>query len=246
MEKDEYRKHFELEESHWWFAGRRAIIEHTLRGLPLSPSEAKILDAGCGTGMNLVTYEKLGKTFGLDFEAEALRYCQRRGLKRLVRGDVQKFPFPDRTFDLVFLLDVISHESIGSDVGVLQDVHRILKRGGLVVLSDSALNFLWSRHDRAFHIRKRYVAREIVQKMDLAGFRVEKSTYFNFFLFFPIAVFRFADKLWRGEDHPVSHLNKVNEGLNCLLSRIFQAEAPLLRNIRFPFGCSLLCVGKKI
>lgn len=245
MEKDEYRKHFKLEETHWWFAGRRAIIEATIKGLNELATEGRVLDAGCGTGINLIAFEKLGKTFGLDFEAEALRYCRRRGLKRLVQGDVQRLPFADGTFNLVFLLDVLSHKTITSDEAVLQDVHRILRRGGFLLLFDSAFNFLWGRHDRALHIRKRYVIREITQKMDVAGFQVLKSTYFNFFLFFPIVLFRFVDKLWVGDDYPVSHLNKVNEGVNGLLFRIFQAEAPLLRYIRLPFGCSLLCVGKK-
>lgn len=247
MEKDEYRKHFELEETHWWFAGRRAIIEAALDGLDgLSPS-GRILDAGCGTGLNLATFQHLGRTFGLDFEAEAIRYCQKRGLHRLVRADVQKIPFQDQSFDLIFLLDVLSHETISSDATVLGDIHRVLKKGGYFLLCDSAFNFLWSRHDEAFHIRKRYTSKEIVHKLDRAGFKVLKRTYFNFFLFLPIALFRFGDKLWPRKGHPVSHLNRVNRGINALLLSIFRAEAPLVRGtIRFPFGCSLLCVATKI
>ncbi len=245
MEKNEYRKHFELEETHWWFAGRRAILDTVLKGLRGLPQQATVLDAGCGTGINLVLYERLGKIFGLDFEWEALRYCQKRGFNRLVQADVQKIPFSDETFDLVFLLDVLSHETIASDVAVLQDIHRAMKRGGFLILCDSAFNFLWSRHDRAFHIRKRYSGKEIVQKLAFAGFKALKSSYFNFFLFPPISLFRFLDKLWQGDDRPVSHLNRVNPILNGLLFRIFEAEAPLVRHGRLPYGCSLLCVAKK-
>jgi len=245
MERDEYRKQFELEEIHWWFAGRREILRATLHGLGGLPAEAVILDAGCGTGLNLKISQDLGKTFGFDFEEEALRYCQKRGLKRLVRADVQRMPYKSGSFDLVFILDILSHRTIVSDLDALRDAYRVLKRGGILLVSESAFNFLLSRHDRAFHIRQRYTCKGMKRKLTEAGFDVIKTTYFNFFLFVPVLLFRFWDKLWQGDDVPVSHLNRVNSGVNCLLFQVFKAEAPLLRSIRFPFGSSLLCVARK-
>ncbi len=245
MERDEYRKHFELEEIHWWFAGRREILQATLDGEDSLPAEALILDAGCGTGLNLKIFQRQGKTFGFDFEEEALRYCQKRGLKRLARADVQRMPYKSQSFDLVFILDVLSHRTIASDLDALRDAYHVLKKGGILVVSDSAFNFLCSRHDQAFHIRQRYTCEGMRQKLVEAGFEVVKTTYFNFILFVPIIIFRFWDKLWPGDDVPISHLNRVNSGVNRLLFQVFKAEAPLLRRIRFPFGSSLLCVAKK-
>ncbi len=245
MERDEYRKHFELEETHWWFAGRREILQATLDGLDSLPAEALILDAGCGTGLNLRIFENKGKTFGFDFEEEALRYCRKRGLRKLARADVQKMPYKKESFDLIFILDVLSHRTISSDIGALRDARDVLKKGGYLLVSESAFNFLWSRHDEAFHIRHRYTCGGMTQKLVEAGFEVVKTTYFNFFLFIPIIVFRFWDKLWQGDDIPISHLNRVNSGVNYLLFQVFKAEAPLLRRIRLPFGSSLLCVAKK-
>ncbi|MBM3285704.1 MAG: class I SAM-dependent methyltransferase, partial [Candidatus Aminicenantes bacterium] len=138
MERDEYRKQFELEEIHWWFAGRREILRATLHGLGGLPAEAVILDAGCGTGLNLKISQDLGKTFGFDFEEEALRYCQKRGLKRLVRADVQRMPYKSGSFDLVFILDILSHRTIVSDLDALRDAYRVLKRGGILLVSESA------------------------------------------------------------------------------------------------------------
>lgn len=245
MERDEYRKHFELEEIHWWFAGRREIILATLDGMDGIPAEARILDAGCGTGLNLKILRSHGMMFGFDFQEEAIRYCRKRGLNRLVRADVQRMPFKGQTFDIVLILDVLSHQTIKSDLDVLRDAHHVLKKGGFLLICDSAFNFLWSRHDRAFHIRERYTCRGMIKKLDQAGFEVLKSTYFNFFLFIPVVLFRIWDKLWQGDDHPVSHLNRVNRGVNSLLFWIFRAEAPFLRQIRLPFGSSLLCVARK-
>ncbi len=246
MELDEYRKHFELEETHWWLAGRRDILRSVLDGLDGLPANACILDAGCGTGMNLKTLERRGRTFGLDFHDAAVRYCQRRGLNRLVRADIQRMPFKNESFDLMFILDVLSHRTIKSDLNVLSDAYLLLKRGGFLIVCDSAFNFLLSRHDRAYHIRERYTSRAMVKKLRQAGFEVQKASYFSFFLFLPIVLVRLWDKLWTGDEHPpVSHLNETNRGVNEMLYRIFRAEAPLLRRFRLPFGSSFLCIARK-
>ncbi len=245
MERDEYRKHFELEETHWWFAGRREILEATVGALNGLPAEVLILDAGCGTGLNLKIFQRWGETFGFDVKEEALRYCRKRKLSRLARADVQRMPYKSQSFDLIFILDVLSHRAVFSDLEALRSAHHVLKRGGFLLVSDSAFNFLLSRHDHAFHIQQRYTCEGMRKKLTAAGFEVVKTTYFNFFLFVPIIIFRFWDKLWQGDDIPVSHLNRVNSGLNRLLYLVFKAEAPFLRKIRFPFGSSLLCVAKK-
>jgi len=246
MELDEYRKHFELEESHWWFLGRRDIILTVLDGLDGLPAEARILDAGCGTGLNLKILRHYGQAFGLDSYEEAIRYCRKRGLNRLVRADTQKMPFKGQSFDIIFILDVLSHQGVTSDRDVLSETYLLLKKGGFLLVWDSAFNFLLSRHDRAFHIRERYTSRGMMEKLRQAGFEVQKSSYFSFFLFLPIALFRLWDKLRTENKYPpVSHLNKVNRSINSFLYRIFRAEAPLLRHFRFPFGSSLLCVARK-
>ncbi len=246
MELDEYRKHFELEESHWWFLGRMDIVSAVIDGLGGLPAETHILDAGCGTGLNLKILGRYGQTFGLDFHEEAIRYSRRRGLNRLVRGDVQKMPFMNQSFDIICILDVLSHRDVRSDLEVLSEAYYLLKRGGFLLVCDSAFNFLLSRHDRAFHIRERYTSGGMIEKLGQAGFIVLKTSYFNFMLFIPIMLVRFWDKFWTGDKHPpVSHLNRVNRGLNSILYRVFRAEAPLLRHLRLPVGSSLLCVAKK-
>ncbi len=246
MERDSYRHHFELEEIHWWFAGRREIILAALDGLHGLAAEALILDAGCGTGLNPKIFERKGKTFGFDFEEEALRYCRKRGLERLVRADAQRMPFKKQAFDVVVILDALSHQSIKSDLDVLRDSHQVLKKNGFLLVCESAFNFLFGPHDRALHVRERYTCRGMRKKLRHVGFDVLKSTYFNFFLFFPVAGYKVWDKLFHAKDQPpVSHLYKMNEKLNSLLFRIMRAEAPLVRHVRFPFGSSLLCIAKK-
>ncbi len=84
MDRVSYRQHFELEEVYWWFAGRREIILTALDRLPGLPAEAMILDVGCGTGLNLKIFRKLGeKAFGFDFMEEALHYSQKKRVEEV-------------------------------------------------------------------------------------------------------------------------------------------------------------------
>jgi len=64
----EYRRMYEAEAAQWWYAGQRAIatalLEPGLRGL--APERPRVLDAGCGTGFNLLALSRLGRAVGVD------------------------------------------------------------------------------------------------------------------------------------------------------------------------------------
>ncbi len=245
MEKPEYLKHFELEQEYWWFVGRRAIVFDQIRTLGLD-RKALLLDAGCGTGINLQAAQPLGTAVGCDFEPQALQFCRRRGLRRLLRADINHLPFVDQSFDLVLLLDVLSHRSIPSDISVLLEVRRILKKGGFLLVADSAFPFLWSRHDLAFHVRERYTRRTLAEKTIRAGLTVRKTSYFQFFFFLPLVVLRIWERIQSQDDQPPSsNLKPLNRKINAWMARIFRLESFLLRYVRLPFGSSLLLLAEK-
>jgi SAM-dependent methyltransferase len=247
MEKQEYFKHYTLEQEHWWFAGRREIILGALRSLELQPARALLLDVGCGTGLNLKILKNFGEAYGFDLQPEAIDFCRQRGLRQIVRADAQNIPFRDGLFDVVLFLDVLYHRNIASDLAALRDAHRVLKKGGRVLLTDSAFRFLWSRHDLAVHARERYTRRRLKERLERAGFQVTEAGYFQFFLFPPLVMSRLWHRLKREKaPAPVSDLRPLTGALNSALFFIFRAEAFLLRHIRFPFGSSLLCVARKI
>ncbi|MBI5650633.1 MAG: class I SAM-dependent methyltransferase, partial [Chloroflexi bacterium] len=52
MRPDEYRVMFEIEDKYWWYRGVRALLRQLLPRY-IHSREARILDAGCGTGANL-------------------------------------------------------------------------------------------------------------------------------------------------------------------------------------------------
>ena len=68
MDEEEIRKSAALEERHWWYAGRRAMVRRELAGLPAG----RALDIGCGSGGNSDVLRRLGwQVAALDYSEEA-------------------------------------------------------------------------------------------------------------------------------------------------------------------------------
>ena len=249
MEKSEYLKHFELEESHWWFRGRRRILLGLLRAVRPANRRCVWLDAGCGTGFNVKAFEEFGEVFGCDYSEDALHFSRKRGLQKIARADVQRLSFRTDLFDGVSFLDVLYHKAISDDVAVLREAHRVLKRDGLLVITDSAFEILRGRHDLAVHGRERYRKKTLRARLAAADFQVVRMGYFDFFLSPAI----FAVRLWErlrlkkaAIEAPVqSDLKAVWPPLNSLLFAALSLEALLIKKLDLPFGSSIICLARK-
>src|SRR5205823_11964228 len=101
MQTEDYEYLFALEADFWWFAGMRAITAALLDPFCPAGRDRLILDAGCGTGLNLAwlrRYAGQGRVYGIDFSADALAFCRTRGQTRLARASVTTLPFADARF----------------------------------------------------------------------------------------------------------------------------------------------------
>jgi SAM-dependent methyltransferase len=246
MEKDEYRKHFEMEEDFWWFRGRREVILSILGSFKILDGKLNILDVGCGTGFNLKVFQTYGFSFGCDLSHNAIYFCQKRGLKNVAYADAGKLPYKDESFDLVTLLDVLYHKNVQNDMKVLLEIQRVLKKGGYLLITDSAFNFLRSSHDVVFHTRERYNRKILKERLEKANLSIKKMSYFNFFLFLAVLTIRTIEKgRFMGREKIESNLKPVNKKINALLLNILKFEAFLIEHVNFPFGSSILCLAKK-
>ena len=81
----EYRRMFEAEERQWWYAGQREVALALLEPWARGSGALRLLDAGCGTGFNLVALAPLGPTLGIDLSPEAIRFCRERGVRARAR-----------------------------------------------------------------------------------------------------------------------------------------------------------------
>jgi SAM-dependent methyltransferase len=247
MERHTYAIMYEVEGTHWWFAGRRRILESFVReiiaGLNVQGRSARILDVGCGTGANLEMLAQFGEAEGVDVSEDALAFCRARGLTRVTHGAAERLPYADASFDLVTALDVVEH--LDDDAGGLREMRRVLRPGGRALLFVPAFMWLWGVQDDVSHHRRRYTLPQLKERVSEAGFEVERATYANLTFFAPILAGRL---LMRATGvRPASENNFNVPALNGVLGRIFGAERFwLARRLSFPFGVSAVCVARRV
>ncbi|MBF0245216.1 MAG: methyltransferase domain-containing protein, partial [Planctomycetes bacterium] len=157
----------------------------------------------------------------------------------MVCATANQLPIQKHSVDLVLLLDVLYHQAISSDTGLLKAIHDVLKPQSLLLITDSACPWLYSAHDRAMHGRERYSIKGLREKVRGAGYSILEDGYFNFLLF-PFAV---AQRLLSRKSAAVS-VSTPPKLLNEALYKIFSSEAAFLGRIRFPLGLSVYCVAK--
>ncbi len=244
MQEHAYAIMHEVEDAHWWYAGRRRIIRSFLARVcqNFRGARPRILDVGCGTGANLGLLEEFGETEGVDISHEALAFCRGRGFSNVRHGAAEKLPHPDHSFDVVTALDVIEH--LDDDVASLKEMRRVLRPGGRVLLFVPAFMFLWGVQDDVSHHRRRYTIPTLRRAVREAGFEVERTTYANLTFFAPILLGRALMKV-TGKG-PSSGDFKINvPAFNGVLGRVFGAERFWLSRLNFPFGVSALCVARR-
>jgi len=231
-----YRELFEVEERHWWFRSRRAVVRALLSRTDLPPSP-RILDAGCGTGANLLEYGRLGEVTGVDAFPEAIELCRGRGLDNVLEAPVEDLPFEPGSFDLLFATDVIEH--LDDDVRALRELRRVAADGAQLVLTVPAYGWLWSDHDVSVHHRRRYTADRLRESVRAAGWTPAVDTYFFATALPAVAVVRTLRRR-RANGTGGSDLSLPPAPVNGLLQLPTLAEAKAIeRGARLPAGVSV-------
>jgi len=246
MDESMYGDFYKYEEEHWWFVARRKIIFTILKRYSPADSPLKILDVGCGTGAILKRLEKYGIAIGVDMSAEAVKFCKLRGCKNVFQASEKNLPFEDNTFNVITILDVIEH--IDDDYAALCKYYRLVKKEGILLITTPAYNFLWGPHDVISHHKRRYTAEKLRNRVEEAGFAVERMTYFDTFLFPFIVIGRTRQRLINilgGRSKSASNVKRRSPFVNNLLKFVFSFEAQFLKGFNFKYGVSLLCIAKK-
>jgi SAM-dependent methyltransferase len=247
VEREEYGRMYALEDSYWWFVGKRRIAEALIRQHVPEPGGLAILDVGCGTGGFLNHWRGESRsTAGLDFSEVALEFARQRHLDRLTQGSASTLPYADGSFDLVTALDLLYHRWVADDVGVLRECWRVLRPGGWLLVTDSAFQFLYGKHDVRFWGQRRYTTGALRARVEAAGLTILKLSYANS-LFFPAVV---AVRLWSRAfgtgSAGDSLLRPLPRWLNGLLTGLYTLEAGGLRWLSYPFGSSVVCLARKM
>ncbi len=240
MDRDYEQQTFQAEDRHWWYRGRRTVLERVLDGLALG-EPIRILDAGCGSGRNMVELARRGTVTGVELSQPSVEKARERGCGEVVEGSVLEMPFPDASFDLAVSLDVIEH--LEDDLGALRELRRVVAPGGRLLVTVPAYGWLWSGHDEINHHQRRYTMRSLRTVAEQAGWREERTSYFNSLLLPVAIVLRVLDRFNRKTTESSLDLWVPPELVNRTLEVPLTLESQLIaRGGRIPAGLSLLSV----
>ncbi|MFD0467649.1 class I SAM-dependent methyltransferase [Nonomuraea thailandensis] len=177
METTELRRLIALEETHWWYRERRAILRRELRGLG-RPGRA--LDVGAAGGGNTQVLVDAGwDATATDHCETAVEAARKRGLKA-VRADARALPFETSSVSLVTAFDVLEH--IREDHLVTEEIARVLAPGGHALIAVPCDMSLWSSHDDAVGHVRRYGRDSLTVVVEKAGLTIDRLWSWNVLL----------------------------------------------------------------
>lgn len=253
MRSEQFSLHAEIEDKHWWFAGRRAIIARLLRNIIPASKDIAIVDVGCGTGGNIAEICGDYTCIGIDASPEAIeiakvRYPEVQFILGTVPEDLCRIKHSP---DICLLLDVLEH--IQFDRQFLGELISVLKPGGHILLTVPAKKSLWSPHDANYGHFRRYEIHELEAVWAGLPVTVTLLSYFNYYLY-PVvrmvrAFNRFRNREWGAAG---TDLSMPPSPVNWVLRTIFASESRVLSELQtgerisgFSYGVSLVSLLRK-
>jgi len=192
-----------LSEKNFTYRTVLAVINETIH----DDREIKILDYGCGVGaVSLFLADRGNDVIGIDISGKAVKTANKsaelmqlaeQAIFYTVDKGIKKIK--NQKFDLIICIEVIEH--VEDDKGLLSYFARLLKKGGLLIISTPSVNAplykmgLAEKFDKRVGHLRRYDSRNLVGMLRNTGFRVENVVKTegilrnSLFLFQPVGVF---------------------------------------------------------
>ena len=232
-------KHSDFEEMqktqsvHWWFEGKRRVINAIIKKKINPPKNSQILEVGSGTGSNLSVLSRYGHVTAMELDDYARDAIQENSNITKVKGWLPNglSEIHGEVFDLICMFDVLEH--IENDGEALEALKPNLNRNGKLFITVPAYQWLFGAHDASLGHYRRYTRTKLTSLLTEHGFKVAYSGYMNTFLFPLMAVARIFNT--RGTGIPCYGLNKI-------FTAIYSSEALLIPSITLPFGGTVIAV----
>jgi ubiquinone/menaquinone biosynthesis C-methylase UbiE len=213
------------EATHFWFRGFRKFMAPVIAEAANGRPGLRLVDCGCGTGHNLQLLHPHGRAVGFDLSEAGPVRARERG-STVLRGDVTRIPLASGTFDVATSFDVL--QCVEADVDAVREMARIVRPGGVVIVTLAALEGLRGDHSEVWQELRRYTPATARRLVEAARF-VQRLT-------------RRWGRSVRADTDIVVPIGPVN----LLLTVLVSAEAALVRHVPMPIGSSLLVVARKV
>lgn len=231
------------EATHWWFVGRRAVIDALMDSIDL-PTEGTILEAGCGTGGNLASLARRGRIAAFEPHLDAIELARARypGLGIREGSLPAAIPYDAKSFDLVAALDVLEH--VDDDKQSAAALVEMVKPGGWLIVTVPAHQALWGSHDRRLFHRRRYGRRQLLDLFVDGDVDLVHVTPFNIVLSPLAMLYRLVERVFGLE---LGNQERIPpSAVNAVLGTAFAAEAALVRRrLWIPFGISYAAIYRR-
>jgi ubiquinone/menaquinone biosynthesis C-methylase UbiE len=234
------------EATHFWFRGFRKFMAPVIAEAANGRPGLRLVDCGCGTGHNLQLLHPHGRAVGFDLSEAGPVRARERG-STVLRGDVTRIPLASGTFDVATSFDVL--QCVEADVDAVREMARIVRPGGVVIVTLAALEGLRGDHSEVWQELRRYTPATARRLVEAAGLTPERVSFLFASLFPLMASVRFVQRLTRRWGRSVRADTDIVVPIgpvNLLLTVLVSAEAALVRHVPMPIGSSLLVVARKV
>ena len=232
--KEIIHEHMEANRSDWWMNGRTAIVLTLLK--QLVDKNKKIVDIGAGTG--IIAEQILGMGYNvstIDNSPTSLKILNQKNLQP-IEGALPDLKISNK-FDVALLLDVLEH--VEDHEKSLKTIYEMLNENGYLIITVPAFQFLWTQKDVDFGHFRRYTKSTLEEVISKTNFKIEYSSYYNFFLFLQALFYAVKNKKKLTSYRYSKKRDKI-------FTPIFKFERHFIkRRIKFLFGVSLICILKK-
>lgn len=254
METQVTSVHADVGPDHWWFAGRREILNAVAKECLAEKPSATVVDLGCSVGPNSLLACDEWTYVGVDPSEHAIALARAAYPKHQFIAGTVGCPSVDEKLaaaDLVLLTDVLEH--VEDDRQLLREALDRMSPGAPMIITVPADMRLWSPHDEALGHFRRYDHVSLGALLSGPVADVRLLSAFNSRLYLPIRLVRRLSR-WRrsASGNAGTDLRILGSVMNSMLRTIFAGERHrVLRALRdnakggYRQGVSLISVVKK-
>ncbi len=239
----------DIEDVSPWYVYRNEVIFSLLQRFGLT-NEA-IWDVGAGTGcVCRYLIQKGMSCIAVEPTADGVERASRVAGLTTIQGRLEDLHLPEASLSCVGCFDVLEHLSEPSVL--CQEIARVLKPGGVLLVTVPAFGWLWSSFDTETGHFARYTRRTMGETLAGLSLEMSWSSYFMSPYVIPVFFFRTLRTLLTPREsreqviaRSLHQIENTGGLFNALLLGLLRFELVLLSRTTIPIGSSLVCVLRK-